>query len=114
MVTRFVEAEKTTMGGGGGGGGQFASGPIRKVGGGGGGRAVHFRSMGGDHCQNSHPLFNYQGGGVSEVVGGVVKWGGGGVMQCYRLWQGKSKFHSIPIPISCHTVGNQSFSIVGV
>ena len=27
--------------------------------------------MGGDHCQNSHPLFNYQGGGS-------VKWGGGG------------------------------------
>ena len=73
---------------------------------------VPLRGMGGDHCQNSHPLFNYQGGGggggVSEVGGG------GGVMQCYRLWQGKSKFHSIPIPISCHTVGNQSFSIVGV
>ena len=32
-------------------------------------------SMGGDHCQNSHPLFNYQGGGGG---GGSVKWGGGG------------------------------------
>ena len=85
--------------------------------GGGGGGAIRFRSdiMGGDHSQNSHPLFNYQGGGGGG--GGPVKCGGGGgggVMQCYRLWQGKSKFHSILIPISCHTVGNQSFSIVGV
>ena len=42
--------------------------------------------MGGDHCQNSHPLFNYQGGGVSEVGGGGGRevGGGGG---CYAMLQ---------------------------
>ena len=38
--------------------------------------------MGGDHCQNSHPLgpINHEGGGG----GGGECWGEGGVMQCYR------------------------------
>ena len=73
------------------------------MGGGGGGRAVHFRSMGGDHCQNSHPLFNYQGGGVSEVVGGVVKWGGGGVL-CNVTDCGKASPSSIPYQSQSHAI----------
>ena len=97
---------------GGGGGGQFASGPIlwgvitAKI------HTPYSIIRGGGGASEV-----WGGGGASEVWGGggaSEVWGGGGVMQCYRLWQGKSKFHSILIPISCHTVGNQSFSIVGV
>ena len=41
-----------------------------RVGGGGGGGKSCQGAMGGDHCQNSHPLFNYQGGGGVSEVGG--------------------------------------------
>ena len=76
-------------------------------GGGGGGGPIRFRSdiMGGDHSQNSHPLFNYQGGGGGSVKcgGGVVKWGGGGVL-CNVTDCGKASPSSIPYQSQSHAI----------
>ena len=74
-----------------GGGVVSASGP--GGGGGGGGGVVLSASMGGDHCQNSHPLFNYQGGG-----------GGGGGVLCNVTDCGKASPSSIPYQSQSHAI----------